>query len=249
MTAMPVGTAFLCETPELKPQCKALNERLSKHLSAQKEADFLLVLTLEGLELRELGGATKPLRIEFEPLLHRKAQKIEPVARAVGLKGELRPRVLDLTAGLGQDAFILASYGCQVHMLERSPIIATLLEDGLKRANAQPDLRPIVEHMSLQTIDAKAFLSAHAFLAETYDALYIDPMYPETNKSAAKRKEMRFFRALVGSDEDAGEVLEHALKTSVPRVVVKRPIKAPPLATKPSASLKGKTTRFDLYLR
>jgi len=250
MALMRATTALENTAPALKGEFETLRERLAGQLSPKEDADFLLVLSVRGLELRELGGTTKPLRIDFEPMLgRRQTQKIEPVARAVGLKGELRPRVLDLTAGLGQDAFILASYGCKVHMLERSPIIAVLLEDGLKRAQMEPKLVDIVGRMSLQVVDAKAFLTASTFSGEGYDALYIDPMYPETGKSAAKRKEMRFFRALVGSDDDADELLGYALNTSVRRVVVKRPLKAPPLGAKPSASLKGRTTRFDLYIR
>ena len=246
---MPAKTAFRCEVPALKAEFEVFHKRLVNHISCVDEADFLLLLRPEGLELREIDGATKPLRIDFATMLNRrKTPKIEAVARAVGCKGEVRPKVLDLTAGLAQDAFVLASYGCQVDMLERSPIIAVLLEDGLKRAQTQAKLAPIVGRISLQNIESKDFLSSAVFSAHDYDALYIDPMYPETGKSAAKRKEMRFFRALVGSDNDADQLLELALQTQVRRVVVKRPLKVPPLTAKPSASIKGKTTRFDLYL-
>jgi len=45
------------------------------------------------------------------------------IAKAVGIKGKYRPTIIDVTAGLGKDAYVLASLGCTVHMLERSPII------------------------------------------------------------------------------------------------------------------------------
>lgn len=251
MGSVPVNVALSNASPTLTPEFEALAKRLGPILVEDaSEADFSLVFSSEGLELRELGGTTKPLKLDFSPLLRRRnTSKIEPLARAVGVKAEVRPEVLDLTAGLAQDAFILASYGCKVHMLERSPVIAALLEDGLKRAQAQPDLAPIVKHMSLQVGDANEWLSSLVSPGMSYDAIYLDPMYPETTKSAAKRKEMRFFRALVGSDADAANLLELALQTPVRRVVVKRPLKAPTLKEKPNASLKGKTTRFDLYLR
>jgi hypothetical protein len=43
----------------------------------------------------------------------------EAVAKAVGIKGDYLPDVVDATAGLGRDAFVLASVGCRVRMLER----------------------------------------------------------------------------------------------------------------------------------
>ncbi len=57
----------------------------------------------------------------------------EAVAKAVGIKGDYLPDV-DATAGLGRDAFVLASVGCRVRMLERNPVVAALLDDGPARA-------------------------------------------------------------------------------------------------------------------
>ena len=41
------------------------------------------------------------------------------IARAIGLNSPTAPHVLDATAGLGGDAFVLASLGCPVTMVER----------------------------------------------------------------------------------------------------------------------------------
>jgi 16S rRNA (guanine1516-N2)-methyltransferase len=44
----------------------------------------------------------------------------QPLARAIGLKTYGLPLVvIDATAGLGQDSFVLASLGCHVTMIER----------------------------------------------------------------------------------------------------------------------------------
>ena len=51
----------------------------------------------------------------------------QPVARAIGLKGSQRPQVVDATAGLGRDAFVMASLGCRVTLVERSPVAAALV--------------------------------------------------------------------------------------------------------------------------
>ena len=58
----------------------------------------------------------------------------EAVAKAVGIKGAELPSVIDATAGLGRDAFVLASIGCQVRLVERHPVVYLLLQDGLNRA-------------------------------------------------------------------------------------------------------------------
>ena len=59
----------------------------------------------------------------------------EAISKAIGIKKGHRPNIIDATAGLGRDAFVLTTLGCRVHMIERSEIIAKLLEDGLRRAN------------------------------------------------------------------------------------------------------------------
>ena len=133
-------------------------------------------------------------------------------------------------------------------MVERSPVIAALLADGVQRALAHPETTDAAARLSLYVGEARAALS-NLSEPERPDTVYLDPMYPETGKKAAKRKEMRLFRRLVGDDLDAGDLLATARQVATRRVVVKRPAKAPALADqKPDAVIPGKTTRFDLYL-
>ena len=116
------------------------------------QADFawLLTLTRQRLELRQQGReAPGPIYVDFAGgvLAHRRrfgGGRGQSVARAVGLKGRVNPRVMDATAGLGRDAFILLCLGCRVHMVERSPIIAALLRDGLERASRNPEIGPLI---------------------------------------------------------------------------------------------------------
>ena len=234
---------------------KELAERLElpffANVDEATEVDLLLVLTLERLELIEVGSRAGPVYAEFvagKAGYRRTQPGHAPVARAVGVKGAFRPTVFDATAGLGQDAFTLATSGCQVQMVERSPIIGALLADGLQRALAHLETTEAAARLSLTVGEADEILS-NLSEAERPDAVYLDPMYPESGKKAAKRKEMRLFRRLVGDDLDAGELLEKAQEVATRRVVVKRPVKAPPLGDKkPDAVIPGKTTRFDLYL-
>ena len=172
----------------------------------------------------------------------------EPLARAIGVKGLTIPTVMDATAGLGRDAFIMAKLGCQVSLVERSPIIAALLRDGLVRALADDNTRAAAERMRLRIGDAATIMS-QLTEHEYPDVIYLDPMYPHRNKSALVKKEMRLLRALIGEDVDAPLLLETALRVARNRVVVKRPRLATALpGVAPSHTLLGSTTRFDVYV-
>ncbi len=170
------------------------------------------------------------------------------IAKAVGLKKGALPRVLDLTAGLGRDAFVLASLGCEVQMVERSPLVAALLRDGLERASRVDEISAVATRMTLVEQESSAYLQQ--LNAESAPEIcYLDPMYPHSKKSALPGKEMRLFRVVVGEDLDSAELLSQARRVATKRVVVKRPRKAPVLAQlQPNFQINGKSTRYDVYL-
>lgn len=172
------------------------------------------------------------------------------IARACGLGRGVTPSLVDASAGLGRDAFVLASLGAEVLMIERVAAIFALLEDGLERAMADPGTRPIAERMALAHGDASreldALVAGHGIAPQV---VYLDPMFPHRDKSALVKKEMRLFRLLAGDDEDAPLLLEAALAVASHRVVVKRPAKAPPIpGPAPRHVLQGKTSRYDIYV-
>ncbi len=191
----------------------------------------------------------KPLYVDFinGPLRHRRLYgggRGQLIARAIGLKKYSHPRVIDLSAGLGRDGFVLADLGCEVVMLERSPIIAALVEDAIARASQQQWFQPL--KLMLQQSNAAEFLNS---LNNKPQIIYYDPMYPPDNKSALAKKEMRMLRQVVGDDKDSPQVLELALQHATHRVVVKRPRHAAAIAgPKPTLSYEGKSSRFDAYV-
>ncbi|SEL86063.1 16S rRNA (guanine1516-N2)-methyltransferase [Colwellia chukchiensis] len=212
---------------------------------------FVLQVNLQRLELKKLDepklGAICVDFVDGATAHRRKfgGGRGQDIAKAVGLKHGFTPHVLDATAGLGRDAFVLATLGCHVTMMERMPIVATLLEDGLARAQLSTDVNDITERMQL--IHASSIADMN--LAQQPDVIYLDPMYPHREKSAAVKKEMRVFQSLVGEDLDADHLLAPALALAKYRVVVKRPSYAPPLAGKaPSTSINMKKNRFDVYV-
>ncbi|WP_265583952.1 class I SAM-dependent methyltransferase [Chitinimonas koreensis] len=170
------------------------------------------------------------------------------VARACGLKGGATPRVLDATAGLGRDAFVLAALGCEVDLIERSPLAAALLEDGLARAALDAEVAAIAARMRLYRGGAAELLAN--WPGARPEVIYLDPMFPDTRrKSALSKKEMQAFQAVVGADLDADALLAPARALALERVAVKRPRHAPLLAgLTPAYSLEGDSVRFDVYL-
>ena len=171
----------------------------------------------------------------------------EAISKAIGIKKGHRPTIVDATAGWGRDAFVLATLGCRVHMIERSEMIATLLEDGLRRAAQDEKLGPLISaKLSLACGESRQILQQLPFEPEV---IYLDPMFPHKEKSALVKKDMRVLQEVVGPDEDADELFTIARTVATNRVVVKRPDYADFLSgLKPQTSIKTKKHRFDIYL-
>ena len=179
--------------------------------------------------------------------------KGQMIAKAVGLHKGVYPSVLDATAGLAQDAFVLASLGCRVTMLERSPIVAELVAMALMEAQ-NTELAEICSRMSLFAADACDWLSQQKSQQQSQqqdavaDVIYLDPMYPQRDKSALVKKEMRLFHTLIGEAHDDAELLAAALEAARYRVVVKRPRKGDTISGRqPAHQLIGKSCRYDIY--
>ena len=151
--------------------------------------------------------------------------------------------ILDATAGWGRDAALLASFGAEVLMVERQPVLASLLADGLSRLS---DDSAVKKRLSLVGIDAKKYLQ-ELTPADYPDVIYIDPMHPVRQKSALVKKDMQALQQFIGADDDAGELLSIAITRARQKVVVKWPQRLAPLLP-PNQSFGGKTVRFDVYI-
>lgn len=219
---------------------------------------FVLILDDNKIFLQQTGRKVPgPIFVEFTEgaVDHRRkfgGGKGQMIAKATGIKTGVYPHILDATAGLGKDSFVLASLGAKVTMLERSPLVYCLLQNGLERAknfaqDNDAELTTILQRMNLRKESSHAFLQS--LTAENFpDVIYLDPMFPEREKSAEVKKEMLAFHSLIGKDEDADQLLLLALSKVNYRVVVKRPRKAPFLNNQePSFQLEGKSSRFDIY--
>ncbi len=211
--------------------------------------DWLLTHGPDGLSLShcEVDGPQHTIRVDFnQPRLQRRQQK-ELLSKALGVRVSTPRYVVDATAGMGVDAFLLAQAGCYVTLIERSPKIAALLEDGIARAGQIPCIAAIAARMSLQQGDAITLLPTLTHIRQP-DMIYLDPMFPQRNKSALPKKAMQSLQALVGDDGDQTELLDVALQSARFRVVVKRHAKAKSIeGATPSYSLQSKQIRYDIY--
>jgi 16S rRNA (guanine1516-N2)-methyltransferase len=171
----------------------------------------------------------------------------QALAKAMGLRAGKTPSIVDATAGLGRDSFLLASLGAQVTMIERSPKMHALLVQGMQEAYDQGGaLREIITRMTLLHGDAKDLLPQLAA-----EAVLIDPMHPPRKNSALVKLELRQVREIVGTDDDAVDLVRVALDHASNRVVLKWPSKADPIQglQAPSHQIAGKTTRYDVFMK
>ena len=180
------------------------------------------------------------------PRLRRDRLSRELLVRAAKVKGVDAPVAVDATAGLGEDSLLLAASGFAVTLCERDATIAALLADALERAANEPLLAPIVSRMRLVEGDSTEVLAS---LPAPPDVVYLDPMFPGRTKSAAVKKKFQLLHHLEPPCEDADTLLAAALAACPRKVVVKRPVKAEPLAgARPSHAVSGKAVRYDVIV-
>jgi len=171
----------------------------------------------------------------------------QALAKAAGLTKGVTPDIIDATAGLGRDAFLLASLGANVTLIERSERMHALLADGLAKAAAEGgQFAETVARMTLLHGDSSELLRELK-----PQVVLVDPMHPPRGNSALVKKEMRQIREIVGTDPDSEKLMLVALEYARNRVVLKWPLRAEPMAgiRKPSHQILGKSTRYDVFVK
>ena len=183
------------------------------------------------------------------PILHRLKYgkgRGQNLAKAVGFKFNKNRTIIDATAGLGYDAFILASLGANVTLIERSEKIYDLLKAAISEAKLYGgEISKIVNRMNLLFGDSKDILPKLS-----PEVIMIDTMYKDRKKTALVKNNMRLVREIVGPDSDYLELLKVALNCAKNRVVLKQPRYADPIKEirKCSHQILGKTIRYDIFM-
>lgn len=177
-------------------------------------------------------------RLEDGRLLH------EPLLKAAKLKEIEGPmKVVDATAGLGEDSILLAAAGHYVTLIERDPIICALLKDAVRRGAKIPELKDTMSRMKVVEGDS---IQQLGLLQEQPDVIILDPMFPEKTNTALVKKKFQMIYLLERQSNDEDALMQAAIDAKPRKIVVKRPLKGPYLGgVKPGYSLEGKTIRYD----
>lgn len=247
----PTCAGLLCDAIPPDAHHVALAEGLGVPILREAPQALFLHATASGLELHD--ARTRPAivtRVDFSSarMQYRQQEgriRSELLAKAVGKEAHVR--IVDATAGFGRDAFLLAAAGHHVTALERMPITAALLFDGVQRAHTNPTTAEAARRLQVIHADATSWLS-NCSDEERPDVIYCDPIFPEKRKQAAVKKDMQCMRLLAGPDHDADQLFETAIRVARRRVVVKRWQNAAPLHPGVDFAVSGKTIRYDVYL-
>lgn len=228
------------EHDALQDRARLLAEHLNYRLN--KDANPCLFVTGHQLALKMPGFS-----LLFADFTASTWSKRKSEGKKQGLIRACKPvsgmKIVDATAGWGRDAAILASFGADVLMLERHPVMHALLADALLHRDEQ-DMKRM--QLSLKETDAYSYLIDLS--KEDYpDVIYIDPMHPDRTKSALVKKDMQALQQMIGADQDALQLIQLAITRVKQRVVVKWPQKVKSLV-QANGSVEGKTIRFDIYL-
>ncbi|PHU33962.1 class I SAM-dependent methyltransferase [Pseudobutyrivibrio ruminis] len=223
------------------------NTNLTTQNEKLREVGLELKYTEDGLTLTD---GKLSIMVDFKDMLPRLKQsnlQNEMQVKAARIKGQPMPqKIIDATAGFGEDSLILAAAGFEVDLYEFDDIIALLLEDGLNRAKNIPELAPIVARMHFHHADS---IQAMQNLDYLPDSILLDPMFPSRSKSAMIKKKFQLLQKIESPCSVEEELLNAAIAANPKRIIIKRPLKGPFLADKkPSYSLEGKAIRYDCFV-
>jgi 16S rRNA (guanine1516-N2)-methyltransferase len=152
--------------------------------------------------------------------------------------------IFDGTAGFLSDAIIFLSLGHKVIACEQSKILYLLVKDACNRA---ADELPFLSNLNL----------IHGNSLEIYkdqiniDTIYLDPLYPETKKHILRAGNINAIKSILKIEniEDMADSLFLEFKElNYKKIILKRPIKGEKICNNINYQIKGKSTRFDIYI-
>ncbi len=255
----PKPPCIVCSTAQRRDQAEQFAVQTGYPLFDRKQDSYRLQLCFTDDRIKLFDAALgTAIHVDFlrGALAHRQQYgggKNQPLARALGLhkRGSQQTplNVLDATAGLARDAWVLATLGCKLTLVEQSPVLFAMIHDGIERALRDGDPEHQVRNFThLVNSDSQLYLQ-HLDAGSRPDVIYIDPMYPERKKSALVKKYMQMLHKLIGPAQGSQALLYSARQRAKQRVVVKRPASAEPLAgIEADTQLASKKTRYDIYL-
>lgn len=227
-----------------KDMAEVFARRIGAEISEKLGPKLTILFHAKGVSLTGYGLSYQG---DFENMLHRVTNgrlQHEMLVRAAKSDKPGR-KAIDATAGMGEDAFLLAAQGYEVTLFEQNPVIAVLLKDALRRAKKHPVLKDIASRMNLVQDNSVEGMSK---LLDPVDVIYLDPMFPARQKSSLINKKLQLIQKLEPPCSEETDLFDAAISASPSKIIVKRPLKSEFLAgRKPSYTLNGKAIRYDCY--
>ena len=227
-----------------KDMAEAFARRIGAEISEKPGPKLTILFHAKGVSLTGYGLSYQG---DFENMLHRVTNgrlQHEMLVRAAKSDKPGR-KAIDATAGMGEDAFLLAAQGYEVTLFEQNPVIAVLLKDALRRAKKHPVLKDIASRMNLVQDNSVEGMSK---LLDPVDVIYLDPMFPARQKSSLINKKLQLIQKLEPPCSEETDLFDAAISASPSKIIVKRPLKSEFLAgRRPSYTLNGKAIRYDCY--
>ena len=227
-----------------KDMAEAFARRIGAEISEKPGPKLTILFHAKGVSLTGYGLSYQG---DFENMLHRVTNgrlQHEMLVRAAKSDKPGR-KAIDATAGMGEDAFLLAAQGYEVTLFEQNPVIAVLLKDALRRAKKHPVLKDIASRMNLVQDNSVEGMSK---LLDPVDVIYLDPMFPARQKSSLINKKLQLIQKLEPPCSEETDLFDAAISASPSKIIVKRPLKSEFLAGRnPSYTLNGKAIRYDCY--
>jgi 16S rRNA (guanine1516-N2)-methyltransferase len=174
----------------------------------------------------------------------KRAQHEGNLKKALGKKDK-KLFIFDATAGLLSDTMIFLSLGHKVVAVEQSKILFCLVNDAIQRAR---DKIPYLNNLEFLNDNS---LFAYKKQNKVFDAIYLDPMYPIIKKSTKKRGSINNIKQILEIENlasDEKEIIDIFMKYNYKKIIVKRPLKSEKKYSNINYQVKGKTTRFDIYI-
>lgn len=167
----------------------------------------------------------------------------ELLLKACKLNKEMR--VIDGTAGFGQDGLILASTGARVTLIEQNPIVFLMLYFEKIKMSQHKNWQKLMERITIVFGDSNKIINDGI----KHDLIYLDPMFPNGSYKGAVNKNMQILHAMLNPPTSDDELrLFDAAIAKCDKLIIKRPLSAPNFADKlPNQSLNNEVIRFDVY--
>ena len=173
-------------------------------------------------------------RIEHESL----------IKKAIG-KNRTKLKIFDATAGSLIDTIIFLKLGHKVVACEQSKILIKLLSDGIERAREEYSF---FENLTLINEDSANIIELH----KDSDIFYFDPMFNKTKRNLKRSGILQKISNILIHEklqDTSKDIFSSIQKSNFKKIIVKRPINSKPLDEKINYQVKGKSIRFDIYIK